>query len=92
MSSILQDINKALIDQINKLATCDLEAEKLKLEIKRSNSMAFMGKTIVNNVSLQFKAFEKYLDYSDVEPEKTVKKMSNMIDMPNFGLIDVKSN
>lgn len=59
----LNDLNEYLFQEMDRLTNEDLSAEELDKEIKRSDALQKVAKTIIDNGSLALQA-KKYLDES----------------------------
>lgn len=57
----LNDLNEYLFQELDRLTNEDLSAEELDKEIKRSDSLQKVAKTIIDNGTLALHA-KKYLD------------------------------
>lgn len=57
----LNDLNEYLFQELDRLTNEDLSAEELDKEIKRSDSLQKVAKTIIDNGNLALHA-KKYLD------------------------------
>lgn len=57
----LNDLNEYLFQEIDRLTNEDLSAEELDKEIKRSDALQKIAKTVIDNGSLALQA-KKYLD------------------------------
>lgn len=57
----LNDLNEYLFQEMDRLTNEDLSAEELDKEIKRSDSLQKVAKTIIENGALALQA-KKYLD------------------------------
>lgn len=57
----LNDLNEYLFQELDRLTNDDLSAEELDKEIKRSDALQKVAKTIIDNVTLALQA-KKHLD------------------------------
>ena len=61
MKNTLSDLNNYLFEQIERINDDSLTDEELEKEIKRSNAVTKVAKTIIDNGALALEA-KKYLD------------------------------
>lgn len=61
MKNTLADLNNYLFEQIERLQADDLDPEEMDREIKRSESVTKVAKTIIENGALALQA-KKHLD------------------------------
>lgn len=69
MRNKLSDLNNHLFEQLERLNDEEITPEQLKSEIARSKAIASIGKVIVENANLVFKA-KKYTDELDLNNQE----------------------
>lgn len=77
----LNDLNEYLFHEMDRLTNEDLSAEELDKEIKRSDALQKVAKTIIDNGSLALQA-KKYLDEPVEAPTVVHMKMSAKMLIP----------
>ena len=76
MKNTLADLNNYLFESIERLNNDDLTEEELEKEIKRSEAVQKVAKTIIDNGSLALQA-QKHFDEYGIE---------NKVEMPLLGI------
>ena len=78
MKNTLADLNNYLFESIERLQDDELSAEELEKEIKRSEAVQKVAKTIIDNGSLALQA-KKHFDEYGIEQR---------VEMPLLGITD----
>lgn len=65
MKNKLVDLNNHLFAQMERLSEEDLDAEKIELEVKRTDAMVDVADKIIENANLQLKAVKILADHGD---------------------------
>ena len=78
MKNTLADLNNYLFESIERINDDDLTPEDLEREIKRSEAVQKIAKTIIDNGSLALQA-KKHFDEYGIE---------NNVEMPLLGITD----
>lgn len=78
MKNTLVDLNNYLFEQIERLQNDELDEAGLETEIKRTEAVQKVAKTIIDNGSLALQA-KKYLDEYGV---------GEKVDLPMLGITD----
>ena len=80
MKNTLTDLNNYLFESIERLLDDDLSDEELEREIKRSETVQKVAKTIIDNGSLALQAQKHFSEYGS----------TRNIEMPLLGITDEK--
>lgn len=78
MKNKLSDLNNYLFESIERLMDDELTAEELEKEIKRSDAIQKVAKTIIDNGSLALQAQKHFDEYG----------ISTQVEMPLLGVTD----
>lgn len=70
MKNTLNDLNEYLFESLDRLTNDDLDVEELEKEIKRSEAVQKVAKTIIDNGSLALEAKKHFDEYGQGEKIK----------------------
>lgn len=78
MKNKLSDLNNILFESIERLNDDDLSSEELDKEIKKSEAIQKVAKTIIDNASLALQAQKHFDEYG----------IDRKVEMPLLGMTD----